>query len=188
MESFIEQNFDNIDYTQNGFPEAEFDNCTFRNCLMADVNLSHRSFLECEFQDCDLTGVKLGDTAFKNVKFVGCKLMGVDFSSCNPFLLELTFEQCLMNLVSFYRLQLKETTFKSCTLEEADFAEGDLTGSEFLQCNLAMAQFDQTNLEKTDFRTAYNYSLNPNSNRLKKAKFSNEGVTGLLSAFDIIIE
>jgi hypothetical protein len=43
-------------------------------------------------------------------------------------------------------------------------------------------------LEKTDFRTAYNYSFDPENNRIKKAKFSLAQVVGLLDKYDIHIE
>jgi hypothetical protein len=41
-------------------------------------------------------------------------------------------------------------------------------------------------LEKADFRSAFNYTISPSLNRLKKAKFPREGLSGLLS--DIGIE
>ena len=46
---------------------------------------------------------------------------------------------------------------------------------------------DQTILEKADFRTAKNYSIDPEQNRLKKAKFSLSGVVGLLRKYDIVV-
>jgi uncharacterized protein YjbI with pentapeptide repeats len=73
-------------------------------------------------------------------------------------------------------------------LQDADFAEADLTSALFDNCNLAQAVFDNTTLEKADFRTSYNFFIDPESNRLKKAKFSIEGVVGLLGKYDIIIE
>jgi uncharacterized protein YjbI with pentapeptide repeats len=36
---------------------------------------------------------------------------------------------------------------------------------------LAQAVFDQATLEKADFRTAYIYSIDPEKNRIKEAKF-----------------
>jgi hypothetical protein len=50
------------------------------------------------------------------------------------------------------------------------------------------ATFDQTILEKVDFRTSYHYSIDPEVNRIKKAKFSILGVAGLLGKYDIEIE
>jgi hypothetical protein len=50
------------------------------------------------------------------------------------------------------------------------------------------AVFHHTTLEHVDFRTSYNYSINPENNRIKKAKFSIWGVSGLLYKYDIEIE
>ena len=77
--------------------------------------------------------------------------------------------------------------FKNCLLEEVDFAESDLTNAVFAECDLRGAMFDHSKLEKADFRTAINYSIDPESNRIRKAKFSKEGAIGLLAKYDIII-
>jgi fluoroquinolone resistance protein len=58
----------------------------------------------------------------------------------------------------------------------------------FDNCDLSKASFDNTILEKADFRTAFNYSINPESNKIKKAKFSVSGIAGLLDKYDIHIE
>jgi hypothetical protein len=50
------------------------------------------------------------------------------------------------------------------------------------------AAFVGTNLEKTDFRTARNYSFDPEQNKLKKARFSHPAVVGLLTKYDIIVD
>lgn len=73
-------------------------------------------------------------------------------------------------------------------MQETDFVECDLTDSVFDNCDLAHAMFDRTVLEKVDFRTAYNYSLDPETNRIKKAKFSVSGISGLLGKYGIEIE
>jgi len=69
-----------------------------------------------------------------------------------------------------------------------DFADADLSGAVFDNCDLYQAAFNYTNLEKADFRTAYNYSIDPEINRIKKAKFSISGLPGLLHKFDIDIQ
>lgn len=73
-------------------------------------------------------------------------------------------------------------------LHEADFTEADLSGSLFENCDLARAIFQNTILEKADFRSAYNYSLDPGMNKVKKAKFSTAGLVGLLDKYDIDVE
>ena len=78
--------------------------------------------------------------------------------------------------------------FKNCSLQEADFTESDLSGAVFDRCDLARAIFRNTVLEKTDFRTAYNYSIDPEINRMKKSKFTASALAGLLDKYDIEIE
>lgn len=73
-------------------------------------------------------------------------------------------------------------------LHEVDLTECDLTGSFFDYCDLLNATFDRTNLEKADFRTSFNYSISPETNRIKKARFSLSGIAGLLNKYDIEIE
>ena len=78
--------------------------------------------------------------------------------------------------------------FRKGTLHEADFTGCDLTGAVFDGCDLRGARFDNTILEKADLRTAFNYSIDPTINRVKKARFALPAVVGLLERFDILVE
>jgi uncharacterized protein YjbI with pentapeptide repeats len=78
--------------------------------------------------------------------------------------------------------------FRNTQLHETDFTECDLTSSVFDSCDLAGATFDNSILEKADFSSAFNFSINPELNRIKKAKFALSGVLGLLNKYDIVIE
>jgi uncharacterized protein YjbI with pentapeptide repeats len=99
-----------------------------------------------------------------------------------------SFEKCQLDLSSFYKLDLKNTRFTDCQLRETDFIECDLTGSVFDNCDLTGAVFSSTKLGKVDFRTSFGYSINPELNQIKKAKFSLPGIKGLLDAHDIEID
>ena len=48
--------------------------------------------------------------------------------------------------------------------------------------------FTDTIFEKKDFRTATSYSIDPEKNTIKKARFSLGGVAGLLDKYDIEIQ
>jgi fluoroquinolone resistance protein len=85
-------------------------------------------------------------------------------------------------------LKLKGTEFDNCSLKEADFTDCDLTEASFDFSNLERAIFQNCNLTKTDFREAKSYSFEPSQNILKKTKFSKDGVMGLLSRYDIIVD
>ncbi|WP_435357676.1 pentapeptide repeat-containing protein [Emticicia sp. SJ17W-69] len=82
---------------------------------------------------------------------------------------------------------MKATKFKNCKLHEADFNETDLTAAIFENCDLAGAIFEKTILEKADFRTAFNFSIDPELNRIKKAKFSLTSIKGLLDKYNLEI-
>ncbi len=105
--------------------------------------------------------------ALRDSRFLNCKLLGVRFDECNEFLFSAHFENCMLKFASFHKLKLKQTHFQTCNLQEADFSETDLTGSIFETCDLQRTLFDHTNLGKVDFRSSFNYSIDPEKNRIK---------------------
>jgi len=186
--NFNNKQYEKIDYALEALPMGEYENCTFNDCNFANSDISDTIFIDCKFEYCNLSLVKVKNTAFKGVKFKHCKLLGITFGDSSGFLLALDFEGCLLNLASFYKLRLRGTTFKKCTMHETDFSGADLTGATFDNCDLLRAVFASAILEKADFTTSYNYSIDPEGNRVKKARFSYPGVLGLLDRFNIEIE
>jgi len=180
--------FKNIDFTKESLPKGEYENCSFINCNLYSLDLSNFIFRECEFNGCDISLAQLKNTVFNNIRFVHCKLLGLHFNDCNKFLFSVGFENCVLKLSIFYKLKLKKTKFENCDLQEVDFTETDLSGSPFENCDLQRATFVNANLEMVDFRTSYNYSIDPEKNKMKKAKFSALGVSGLLDKYNIVIE
>ena len=131
---------------------------------------------------------KVISTSFQNITLKDSKLLGVMFDVANNFLLEFSFENCILNFASFYGMKIQKTSFKNCSMQEVNFCSADISGGIFENCDLAKAIFDHTNIESADFRSAYNYVLDPENNRITKAKFALNGTPGLLSKYDIIIE
>jgi uncharacterized protein YjbI with pentapeptide repeats len=115
-------------------------------------------------------------------------MLGLQFNHCSEYGLSFSFENCTLNHSSFYRTKIRKTIFKASQLQETDFTECELANSIFSQCDLTGAIFDDTLLEKVDFRTSYNYSIDPERNKIKKAKFSISEVHGLLNKYDIDID
>ena len=183
-----QKTFEKLDCIETELPKAEYEDCSFLNCTFYSSDLSHVNFEKCVFDGCDFSLAKLKETVFMDVRFVNCKLLGLHFDDCNDFILTMSFESCLLKLSSFYKLQLKKTKFENCNLQETDFSEADLSGSFFENCDLQKAIFDHTNLEKADFYSSFHYSIDPEKNRVKKARFSKAEVVGLLDAYDLRIE
>ena len=115
-------------------------------------------------------------------------LLGLNFDECSAFMFSASFEDCVLNMSSFYKMNIKGTKFVNTSLQEVDFRQANCTSCLFAGCDMGGALFDKSNLDRADFRTAYNYAFDPVSNRVKKAKFSLPEVVGLLCRFDIDIE
>lgn len=183
-----DKEFDNIDFSSVPLNEIECVECRFTNCNFSNADLSHSDFMDCTFHNCNFSLVKVNDTGLKSIRFIHGKITGVDFNACKDFLLAFHFEGCIMDYCSFYGKKIKKTTFKDCSIKDCDFSEADLSGSVFNNCDLLNSVFNRSNIEKVDFRTANNYIIDPELNKLRKAKFSIHGLAGLLTKYDIKIE
>jgi len=182
------QAFTHVNFAKQPIALGKYELCTFQDCQFNQADLSGYHFTECSFINCDFSLAKTIQTAFNEVKFVGCKLLGIHFDYCKSYPFDVVFDNCILNLSCFYQRKLKNASFKKCCLQEVDFTEADLSAVVFDDCDLLNATFDRTNLERTDFRTSFNYRLDPEQNKLKQTKFSTIGAIGLLSKYDIELE
>jgi fluoroquinolone resistance protein len=183
-----DQNFKGENYSTTPLKQGEYNNCAFINCTFSNADLSDTQFIECTFDSCDLSNAKLKNTAFQDVNFTNSKLLGLHFDDCKDFLLSFNFDNCLLNYASFYKLKIKNTRFINCKMEDVSFEKTDLANAVFSYCELHKALFDNTNLEGADFRTSVNFSINPELNSMKKARFSAQNLAGLLDKYKISIE
>ncbi|MDT0552166.1 pentapeptide repeat-containing protein [Urechidicola vernalis] len=182
------ENFKGIDFSKERLPIGEYDQCTFINCSFENSDISNCVFIDCEFKDCNLSNCLTKHTLFQEVRFEDCKLIGVKFADCNDFLLDFNFKQCQLNFSSFYKLKMIGTKFDRCKLQEADFTDANLSKCTFNNSDLYKTIFDNSNLSHTDFKTTINYTIDPEINILKGAKFSKTGIEGLLRKYSVIIE
>lgn len=165
----------------------EYTRCIFDGCDLKSADLKGKIFVKCTFRSCDLSLASTARTSWRGVQFEHCKLLGLRSDQCHAFLLELAFDTCILDLSSFHGLRLKNTVFSDCRLRETDLSAADLSGASFVGCDLGAAVFDRTILEGADLRTAQHYSIDPANNRLHKARFSRDGLEGLLHRSGILI-
>ena len=184
---FEDQTFENIDSATTLLQKGSYTACEFVRCNFEKFNLNSFEFIDCTFHHCNLALAVVTDTRFKNVRFNDCKLSGIDFSTCNDFLFEVHCVNCMLDYASFYQKKMMKATFTGCSLLEVDFTDADLSGSIFKQCNLLRSTFNRTNLEKADLSSATNFAIDPENTRIKNAKFSLDGLPGLLGRYQIKI-
>ena len=184
----LEKTFTAKDFSEKKITSREFDRCTFENCDFSSCFITQSDFIDCLFNDCNFAMAKLSHSGLKNCDFVNCKMVGVDFSVCNDFLFSVNFKNCQLDYSTFFQKKMKKTQFIDCSLKEVDFSEVELTEAVFVSCDLIGAVFENTLLVKADLRTAINYSIDPEKNKIKKARFSLPAVTGLLNKYQILID
>ncbi|MDB5016405.1 MAG: hypothetical protein JWQ84_1237 [Mucilaginibacter sp.] len=164
-----------------------FENCRFATCNFSYADLSDVLFIDCRFEECNLSLASFTNTGLQNINFKHCKISGVNFSKSRDFLFEVHFENCIVDNAIFYKKRNKKAIFRDCSLVETDFTEADLTNAKFDNCNMNRAFFSNTILKNADLSTSYNFIIDPDNNNIKKAKFSLQGLPGLLAKHDIRI-
>jgi uncharacterized protein YjbI with pentapeptide repeats len=167
---------------------TEFDEFRFVNCDFSGADFSRLRFSECLFEHCNLATVRLAGTALQNVAFDHCKLLGLQFTACRDMLFGVHFDQCQLRYASFAGRILPGTRFVGCGLEEVDFADADLTSAVFQDCALAGAVFQNTKLAGADFTSATGFIIDPEANPLVGAKFTLQGLVGVVAKFGLVVE
>lgn len=183
-----EQTYNTINYTEESLLKGEYENCTFSNCDFSHSDISQIKFIDCLFSDCNLSNADLSETSLQNIKFKDCKMQGLYFEKCYAFGFSVRFENCLLNHSSFYRVDLSDSSFSDTNLKEVDFTDSNCNNITFENCDMHRAIFDHTILENADLKSAVGFSIDPEINRIKGAKFSLAGIAGLLNKYDINIE
>lgn len=176
------------DYAERRLPFAEYERCHFVDCNFAKADLSRVRFSDCKFDSCNLGVANLEHASLRNVQFKDCKLIGLDFSVCYDLLFEVGFEGCNLDFTYFLGRKLKKTKFLNCSICEANFTEADLTQAVFEDCDLHKTVWMRSTLRGADLRTARRYTIDPENNLVRGAKFSYPAVLGLLDKYGIEID
>ncbi len=183
---YANQNFEKS-FPVKGTKDTQFEDCSFKNCDLTEVNFSGCDFSNTTFEECNLSMLKFGYIGLDKVHFKGCKMVGSDFSNVKDFLFNARFTDCILDYAAFMKKKNRKGRFDKCSLKGADFSEADLSDTIFDRCDLSAAVFMNTTLNGTNFTTAFNFTIDPERNSLKKAKFSTDGLAGLLAKYGIIV-
>lgn len=186
---YYNQNFDNLQYSEEQLDEVEFDNCTFKNCNFSGTHFKHCKFIDCHFHQCNLSNIRIGYSRFNEVFFDHCKMLGIDWTRAHWPNLALAsllkFSYCILNDSSFQGLKLSELHLEYCKLQDVDFREGNFSQGNFTGSDFRYSLFNRTTLVEANFSDATNYNIDINFNDIKQAKFSRDQALNLLSGLDI---
>ncbi|MCF0050027.1 pentapeptide repeat-containing protein [Dyadobacter sp. LJ53] len=177
---------ENKDFSIEDLTETSYEQVKFLNCAFSD--LSGIDFIDCIFQDCNMSNASVKNCKISDIEFINCKLLGVNFSESKDFAFAARFENCILDYAIFEQKKLNKSAFSNCKIHGADFTQADLSKSKFYNCDFWDAVFANTNLAGVDFSNSKNFTIDPTSNNIRKAKFLSSDLAGLLTKFDIIIK
>ena len=109
MKFILDTTFDKTDFSNETFETGEYDTCVFNSCNFSRTTLSKSVFANCEFINCNFESPILSNASFKEVFFQDCTLLGMQFEYCNDFLFEVSFESCVLQVCSFFKMNLKNS-------------------------------------------------------------------------------
>ncbi len=188
---YSDRTFEGANLNANRLTSSQFYDCTFSHCSFVETVFLDCRFVGCKFQDCDLSLLQVPGSSFSGTLFEDSKLIGINWTHGNwgnNLLQEpLVSIRCVLNHSTFIGLPLKGTQIKDCIARDIDFRETDLNQADFEGTDLAESLFSQTNLTQADLSRARNYTISPEENTLKGARFSLPEAMSLLYSLDIVL-
>ena len=188
QDAYLDESFKNHDFTSEQLLGIEFDNCAFDGCNFDSQNLKGVRFLECTFNNCNLSNTMVEKASFHEVTFTNCKMLGIHFTRCNRIGFAIQAIGCQLSHSIFHQMDLTRSQFPDCLMHEVDLAETALIKVSLVRCDLRDAMFDLTDLHGADLSGAINYSIDPDRNNIKNARFSYPDVLALLSKYQIEVD
>lgn len=181
--------FENLKFEKRIFKDIELFECTFINCTFEDCKLEESSFRDCRFDDCKIINLDSRESHVRELEFQKSTLIGVNWSKLiyngvldqvftkldNNILKYNVFMDMKFIKFSFSNNTILDSTFENCDLRESSFLGSELTGTQFSSCDL----------RKGNFKEAFGYKVDIDTNRLKGANFSFPEVLSLLDSLEI---
>ncbi len=83
-----------------------------------------------------------------------------------------------LNAINYVETPLAKGIYENYAFNRCIFTNSDLSNIIFVECEFV----------ECDLRRSFNLSIDPELNRIRRAKFSAEGITGLLDKYDLTID
>lgn len=183
---YLNENFSGMEFSGSVLKDTEFTDCSFDKMNFEKTAFKYVRFENCTFSKCNLSLIKITACRFIDCKFNGCKMIGINWQEAEAPV-EITMESCKLDYSIFYGLDLRRIEIRDSFAKEVNFENADLSKGKFNGTDFSLSKFKNTNLSFSDFREASNYDINPEFNKIKKAKFSMPEAMTLLQCFDIEI-
>ncbi|MFA6522858.1 MAG: pentapeptide repeat-containing protein [Candidatus Peribacteraceae bacterium] len=187
-QDYSEEQFENMNLIGEEITGKEFEQCSFRKCRFLQCTFTRCRFIDCTFSESMLSAIKFIECSFMETVFQDCKAIGINWTRAGKTLRGLQFIDSDLSQSVFCYLKLPQLVMKRCIAKNVDFSETDCAKADFEGTDFERSIFLRTNLTETNFKRAFNYTIDARSNILKKTKFSLPEAVSLLSGLDIVLD
>lgn len=138
--------FEGLSLVGRDFADHIIEDCSFRDCALADARFNASKIRSCEFAGAGVQGISLFAATVEE-----CKMMGLDFTRGARFDAA-TFARVNFDYTLLRGLDLTRVEFVGCSMRECDFTGADLTDASLVDCDLTDADWSSTTTASTDLR------------------------------------
>ncbi|NTV31469.1 pentapeptide repeat-containing protein [candidate division WWE3 bacterium] len=184
---YFEEKINGINITEKVISDTYFEECDFSQCTFINCQLNMCRFLNCTFTSCMFSAINPLGSRFIDTTFTKSKVLSFDWSQTQE-VRGLVFINSQLDYSNFRMIEIPKLIMTGCIAKGASFEDVNLTEADFSDTDLEEAVFFKANLTKANFKGARNYVIDPNTNKLKKTRFSYPDVMSLLTCLDIIVE
>ncbi|MBL8965732.1 MAG: pentapeptide repeat-containing protein [Spirochaetaceae bacterium] len=188
MEAIDGEEPNGLDFSLCDLSGKEFSRCSFTDCDFSECDLTGTTFEKCGFTSCNLSNPVIAKARFVDVVFDRSKLLGLNFHHCDQLVFDIAFLECAVRSCNFTDLKMKKARFTRSEFRDCDFQNTFLVEADFSEAVFDNTLFHNSDLQRASFYRAAGYSIDPGTNKLKKAVFSVPEVLSLLGPLGIVIK
>ena len=163
---------------------AEFEDCVFDHCRWLGTRVQNCRFNACTFDHCNFSGVVFSFTTMKDAWLLNSAFRSMAWGGLQgksgvfqPFG---KIKNCAFRYNDFSGMALNGFDWTGAELQQCTFDDTRLAGASFYGVRLGRTRFTRCDLQKADLRTAEEYAIDLETNKLKGARFSFPDVVRLL--------
>ena len=104
----VEKTFNGSESLPGTLSGHTFEDCIFENCDFKDIVLAKARFVGCSFLSCDLSNVALSGSQLRSASFESCKLLGIQWTRLDDFVTP-SFKESNLSYGNLVGLKLKKT-------------------------------------------------------------------------------
>ena len=171
---------------------AEFEDCVFDHCRWLGTRVQNCRFNACTFDHCNF--FRRGVQLYHHERCLAAEqcvpLHGVGRAAGQKRGVPAVWQNqnCAFRYNDFSGMALNGFDWTGAELQQCTFDDTRLAGASFYGVRLGGTRFTRCDLQKADLRTAEEYAIDLETNKLKGARFSFPDVVRLLDGTGIVIE